>query len=286
MRVLRLATKTAMAQHHGTDVLALLTVIACQEDARRYRGPVAFFNAQLLPLLGFRKWERLDRARRAAIESGWLLYESQGSRRPGLYRTTIPPDADSLADSAVDEGLTPEPYPSDGDDPNGSSPSPSPPSSPGNGYVEGYVEGEPSVPIPLIPNPMPLKTSATVSAGEIRPAKASKARDAGNVQEPIPIPAELDTPAFREAWLQFVAMRKEIGKPLKPTGAKATLTKLQRWGVAKAIEALENATAAQWQGLFEPDERKNRQRPAQQDDPRGNFAAGRRYLEMFGRTGQ
>ncbi len=45
MRVLRLATKTAMAQHHGTDVLALLTVIACQEDSRRYRGPVACFNS-------------------------------------------------------------------------------------------------------------------------------------------------------------------------------------------------------------------------------------------------
>lgn len=163
-RVLRLAIKTAFAQHYGTDAFALLSVIAMTEDARRYRGPVAFFNAQLLPLLGFRKWERLDRARKSAIEAGWLLYESQGSRRAGLYRTTIPPNADGLGDSAVDEGSITEPYPSEGDNQDGSSPS-SPSSPPRPSPGNGYGEGEPSSLFP-VPMPLPLKTGASLGQSE------------------------------------------------------------------------------------------------------------------------
>ncbi|MCX7422512.1 MAG: hypothetical protein NT013_23615 [Planctomycetia bacterium] len=106
-RVLRLATKTVLAQHCGTDALALLCVIAMTEDARRYRGPVTFWNEQLLPLVGFAKWERLDRARQALIDAGWLLYEPGGRHRAGRYRVTIPPDLEDLGDTAVDEGSTP-----------------------------------------------------------------------------------------------------------------------------------------------------------------------------------
>ncbi len=108
MRVLRLATKTALAQHCGTDVLALLCVIAVTEDARRYRGPVAFWNDQLLTLLGFGKWDRLDRARKAAVKAGWLLYEPGGRHKVGLYRVVIPADLQGISDTAVDEGSTPE----------------------------------------------------------------------------------------------------------------------------------------------------------------------------------
>lgn len=166
MRVLRMATKTALAQHCGTDVLALLTVIACQEDARRYRGPVAFFNAQLLPLLGFRKWERLDRARQAAIKAGWLLYEppAKGSRQPGLYRTCIPVGAEDLTDSPVDEG-SPKPTPTEGDNSTASIPQPYP----SNGYGQGYGQGEHSLPVPS-PNP---EESAPTSSSR---AKTSKSR--------------------------------------------------------------------------------------------------------------
>ena len=102
MRVLRLATKTALAQHCGTDVLALLCVIAVTEDARRYRGPVAFWNDQLLTLLGLGKWDRLDRARQAAIKAGWLLYEPGGRHKAGLYRVVIPADDQGSSGTAAD----------------------------------------------------------------------------------------------------------------------------------------------------------------------------------------
>lgn len=149
LRLLRLAIKAELAQQWGADVLALLCVIAVTEDARRYRGPVAFFNAELLRLLGFGKWERLNNARRAAVEAGWLLYENRGSRKAGLYRTTIPVDLATLSDILLDEGLPVGPYPAKGDDRTGSSLSSSSESSSENGYDEEHDQGEPSLPKPI-----------------------------------------------------------------------------------------------------------------------------------------
>ena len=81
------------------------------EDARRYRGPVTFWNSQLLPLVGFSKWERLDKARKDAIEAGWLTYEPGGRHRAGRYRVAIPPELQEVEDAAVDEGSTPSRHP-------------------------------------------------------------------------------------------------------------------------------------------------------------------------------
>jgi hypothetical protein len=55
---------------------------------------------------------------------------------------------------------------------------------------------------------------------------------------------------FRQAWSDFVSMRKEIKKPLRPTATKAMLKKLQAAGEQLAIEALRESTANQWQGVF------------------------------------
>ena len=199
MRVLRMATKTALAQHFGTDVLALLTVIACQEDARRYRGPVAFFNAQLLPLLGFRKWERLDRARTAAIDAGWLLYSPPpiGSRQPGLYRTTIPTGAEDLVDAPVDEGSSPEAYPLEGY----ASDQPSPPPYPANGYGQGYGQGEHSLPVP-VPNPEESASllSSPSSASKTVTAK-TETKTKSKSKKQLAIPDQLD--ALIAAWNQL-----------------------------------------------------------------------------------
>ena len=42
----------------------LIVTIAHQEDAKRYKGPVTFYNKQLMPLIGVAKWEALDKARK------------------------------------------------------------------------------------------------------------------------------------------------------------------------------------------------------------------------------
>jgi hypothetical protein len=85
--------------------MALLTAIAHTEDAKRYSGPVTFYNQQLLPILGFSKWERLNNARSRLIASGWLIYECQGKRKPGVYWTMIPDEFAGVDDAPMDEGL-------------------------------------------------------------------------------------------------------------------------------------------------------------------------------------
>src|SRR5262249_10262102 len=49
-------------------------------------------------------------------------------------------------------------------------------------------------------------------------------------EEAVAIPAELDTPAFRDAWENWEQHRREIRHPLKPLSRKAQLKKLAGYG--------------------------------------------------------
>ena len=105
-RVIRAMTKTAAAQSISATGFALVALIAAQEDAKRYTGPVAYFNSQLSVALGIRKWETLDAIRTRAVEAGWLHYNAPpvGSRMiPAVYWTLIPIDMAPLDDSPCDE---------------------------------------------------------------------------------------------------------------------------------------------------------------------------------------
>ena len=66
---------------------------------------------------------------------------------------------------------------------------------------------------------------------------------------------------FQEAWSDFCKMRREIKKPLRETGAKASLKKLGAMGEARAIAALEHTTANEWQGIREPETAKDNGQP-------------------------
>ena len=91
----------------------LCVTIAHQEDAKRYKGAVTFFNEQLMPLIGVTKWETLDNARQRAVNAGRLEYVpgNRGQRQPGRYWVTIPKGLDDLADAPCDESQ----YPAKGD---------------------------------------------------------------------------------------------------------------------------------------------------------------------------
>lgn len=104
-RYIRLLSKTCAAQEIGTNAALLCTVVAAQEDAKRYSGPVTFYNNQLLPIIGASKWETLDRARQSAVKGQWLHYEAppSGERRAGLYWVTIPDEFNGTTDGACDE---------------------------------------------------------------------------------------------------------------------------------------------------------------------------------------
>ena len=70
-------------------------------------------------------------------------------------------------------------------------------------------------------------------------------------------PASLSLPfssdSFATAWRAFCRMRAEIRKPMRQTGAEATLQKLADMGEARAVAALQHTTANEWQGIREPD---------------------------------
>lgn len=102
-KFVRLLTKTAAAQELGPEVTWLLTVIAHQEDAKRYSGPVTYWNEQLMPLCGFRSRGRLQRARQSAVDYGWLHYETGGRTQPGRYWCLVPTEFEQLPDGPCDE---------------------------------------------------------------------------------------------------------------------------------------------------------------------------------------
>ena len=76
----------------------------------------------------------------------------------------------------------------------------------------------------------------------------------------LPIPAELDTPAFREAWETWVKFRLGYkSKPRKPEIMfKAQLARLAKHPES-AVDVLEQSICGGWQGLFDI---KNQSAPA------------------------
>lgn len=258
-RVLRLAIKTALAQETGPDSFALLTVIAMTEDARRYRGPVTFWNSQLLPLVGFSKWERLDRGRRKLIEAGWLLYEPGGRHRPGLYRVTVPAKLASVADAAVDEGSIPsEGYREDEslgkldvvDPPVSILESDTEPES--KRVSTGASTGGSSLPVP-VPTPEPEPKKSAAAAGSDATAQ-TKNRD----RQEVKFPDELDGRHARTAFSEWLEHRKQLRKPLKPLAQDKLLKQWSGKGAERFVAAVDHSIANGWQGLFEPDNRDSR----------------------------
>ena len=64
------------------------------------------------------------------------------------------------------------------------------------------------------------------------------------------LPEDLDTPEFREAWLEWVQYRKKIKKPFPAAAAPAMWRKAQQAGVQAAIDGFETSMANGWQGTF------------------------------------
>ena len=74
-----------------------------------------------------------------------------------------------------------------------------------------------------------------------------------SLEELPAIPGELDTPEFREAWDEWLAMRREKRDPVTPRSAKGALKKMLAWGVGRAVAALWHSIGNGWKGIFEPD---------------------------------
>lgn len=69
----------------------------------------------------------------------------------------------------------------------------------------------------------------------------------------LKVPTAIDTPAFRTAWSEWEAYRREARLPkLKPRSVDQQLAKLAEWGEPAAIDSIRDSIRQQWQGLFEP----------------------------------
>ena len=87
------------------------------------------------------------------------------------------------------------------------------------------------------------------------PAAAKEtAKDAKPAEvQGVTLPAELETEAFRAAWADWLAYRRECKvSKYKPRAMAAQLATLAEWGHDVAIESIRQSIRQQWRGLFEP----------------------------------
>lgn len=82
------------------------------------------------------------------------------------------------------------------------------------------------------------------------------------------LPRELDSAAFRKAWDDFKTMRARKRKPVTSVASERLLKQCSAWGSVKAIRALDNSIANDWQGLFDPDKDRDGNPVKPPDDPR------------------
>lgn len=118
-RAFRIMHKSCAAAEMGRDAFAIVAVVLHTEDAARYRGPVTFWNSQLMETLGFAKWDSFNKARQKAIDAGWLMYEPVGKRRAGRYFVTVPAHCQGIPDTPLEDDyagdITPGSIPDNGD---------------------------------------------------------------------------------------------------------------------------------------------------------------------------
>ena len=89
-RLVRDLFNSGSVQSIGLDAAGLIVHIAHSEDFFHYRGPVEYWNEQLMRLFGWNSPKKLNNARRRACEAGWLFYTRAHDRAVGRYFTTNP----------------------------------------------------------------------------------------------------------------------------------------------------------------------------------------------------
>lgn len=103
LRVCRLLHKTAAAQEIGTAAAYLVTLVALQEDAKRYTGAVYWWDEQLMPCLGVKSKATMTTIRERVIKSGWLVYNKGTKGTASTYWTLIPKRFEKLEDGYIGE---------------------------------------------------------------------------------------------------------------------------------------------------------------------------------------
>lgn len=290
IKLLRTMFNYGAAKVIGNDGIALVAMIATEEDRTRYQQPARYTNHQLMAALDIKRQETLRTMRARCVEAGWLVYEPcpAGSRKASTYWTTIPAgltDHDGLTDTdhvgqtaMVDvQPLLPTLAMTVTDKPPCSAstlartlsvkPSPFLPV-PNTDLIPKYntpskssawaelFDDEPTEPVstPAAPTDHPEVDNGSPgvqTADSNGQAKPKKKRKPDPCQRPE-IPPELETDAFRDAWQEWYDHRRRIKKPLTPKSVSRQVKQLADFGHDVAIRAIHQSIDSRWQGLFYP----------------------------------
>lgn len=216
-KFIRLMTKTAAAQELGPSACWMLSVIACQEDAKRYTEPAKYYYEQLMPLCGFTSRKQLRAAIEKAESLGWLNYQAGTKGIPGKFFVAIPERFQDLQPTGCDEEFS----------------SDSELKAELKVHRKRNCKGNTSIPIPI-------------------PKESTRKRESFDPLS-VDVPIELQSELFRLAWADWVSHRAEIKKPLTPTSCKQQLRTFSNWGQSRSIAAITYTIAQGWQGIREPD---------------------------------
>lgn len=84
-----------------------------------------------------------------------------------------------------------------------------------------------------------------------------RGKEAGFNPSEVVLPTEINSPEMQAAWLLWCKHRAEIKKPLKPTMVEQQLNQFVQWGQNRSIAAIRHTVARGWQGIQEPEVRRN-----------------------------
>jgi len=113
------------------------------------------------------------------------------------------------------------------------------------------ISGRKSESIPLNPDEsQEIPKSPTITEqNRIKQNKTKK----GKPDKWASLPEILNTQLFKDKWEEYEEYRRSVKiKKLQPTSVVKQWNKISAWGLADAIESIDQTIANGWQGLFEP----------------------------------
>jgi len=100
-------------------------------------------------------------------------------------------------------------------------------------------------------NPTPSSSSSSSSSIEDKKEKEYKEKELKkHAEEEIQIPESLNTKEFRDELEEYYVFRRQTHKTCSPIQRKMVLKKLAKYDVSIAIQALDDAMAGGWDGVF------------------------------------
>ena len=258
----------------GVDAFTLLVVLSDAQD-RLFDRPVKWWTTQLCRVCSFpsKNPHRLRIARNALKGDSWIAFDVPANGQRAQVTYTVLPKTPGKAESDPHEicrakQLTPT------QDCMGEEPTPTKTCAPPlqkrapdphrfcthstSSISTSISSTSQTKEDPLNPpegemgeseDSFELSSSEKSTKTKTRKAKTSKLDDIAA----IPIPETLATVEFLEAWQNWQLFRRQKKKPLTEIGARMQLREFDKWGVDRAIAAINHTILKGWDGLKEPD---------------------------------